>query len=141
MRVMVMVKATKNSEKGIMPEQKLLEDMGKFIRGIEQSVFREYLKHKRKLPPVLAVAGGEAEDLRAPQDISIEMQEVHSKVRALLDDLQSEDQQLVVGAFMLGLSTSELGQFLGIPRQTVRSRLDRAVDRFRAKIRASGVIL
>lgn len=30
MRVMVMVKATKNSERGIMPEQKLLEDMGKF---------------------------------------------------------------------------------------------------------------
>jgi hypothetical protein len=30
MRVMVIVKATKDSEAGIMPSQKLLEDMGKF---------------------------------------------------------------------------------------------------------------
>ena len=30
MRVMVMVKATKNSEKGTLPSAKLLEDMGKF---------------------------------------------------------------------------------------------------------------
>ena len=30
MRVMVMVKANKDSEAGIMPKQKLLEDMGKF---------------------------------------------------------------------------------------------------------------
>jgi len=30
MRVMVMVKATKNSEQGIMPSEKLLADMGKF---------------------------------------------------------------------------------------------------------------
>jgi hypothetical protein len=30
MRVMVMVKATKNSEAGIMPSEKLLNDMGKF---------------------------------------------------------------------------------------------------------------
>ena len=30
MRVMVMVKATKNSEAGIMPGQQLLDDMGKF---------------------------------------------------------------------------------------------------------------
>jgi hypothetical protein len=30
MRFMVMVKATKDSEKGVMPEQKLLEDMGRF---------------------------------------------------------------------------------------------------------------
>ena len=30
MRVMVMVKATKNSEKGLLPSAKLLEDMGKF---------------------------------------------------------------------------------------------------------------
>ena len=30
MRVMVIVKATKNSEAGVMPSQKLLEDMGKF---------------------------------------------------------------------------------------------------------------
>lgn len=30
MRVMVIVKATKNSEAGIMPGEKLLEDMGKF---------------------------------------------------------------------------------------------------------------
>jgi hypothetical protein len=30
MRVMVMVKATANSEKGVMPSEKLLTDMGKF---------------------------------------------------------------------------------------------------------------
>lgn len=30
MRVMVIVKATKDSEAGVMPKQKLLEDMGKF---------------------------------------------------------------------------------------------------------------
>jgi hypothetical protein len=30
MRVMVMVKATRNSEKGVMPSEKLLADMGKF---------------------------------------------------------------------------------------------------------------
>jgi hypothetical protein len=30
MRVMVIVKATKNSEAGVMPEEKLLADMGKF---------------------------------------------------------------------------------------------------------------
>jgi hypothetical protein len=30
MRVMVIVKATKNSEAGVMPEEKLLNDMGKF---------------------------------------------------------------------------------------------------------------
>jgi hypothetical protein len=30
MRFMVMVKATQDSEKGVMPDQKLLEDMGKF---------------------------------------------------------------------------------------------------------------
>ena len=30
MRVMVIVKATKNSEAGLLPSQKLLEDMGKF---------------------------------------------------------------------------------------------------------------
>jgi hypothetical protein len=30
MRVMVMVKATKNSEAGVMPSEKLLADMGKF---------------------------------------------------------------------------------------------------------------
>jgi len=30
MRVMVMVKATKNSESGVMPSEKLLADMGKF---------------------------------------------------------------------------------------------------------------
>src|SRR5215510_3292014 len=30
MRVMVIVKATKDSEAGVMPSQKLLEDMGKF---------------------------------------------------------------------------------------------------------------
>ena len=30
MRVMVMVKATKNSEAGVMPSEKLLRDMGKF---------------------------------------------------------------------------------------------------------------
>ena len=30
MRVMVMVKATKNSEAGVMPDEKLLADMGKF---------------------------------------------------------------------------------------------------------------
>src|SRR5690242_5972718 len=30
MRVMVIVKATKNSEAGIMPSQQLLDDMGKF---------------------------------------------------------------------------------------------------------------
>jgi hypothetical protein len=30
MRVMVMVKATKNSEAGVMPSEKLLSDMGKF---------------------------------------------------------------------------------------------------------------
>src|SRR5215510_10023069 len=30
MRVMVMVKATKNSEKGILPDEKLLDAMGKF---------------------------------------------------------------------------------------------------------------
>ena len=30
MRVMVIVKATKDSEAGIMPNQKLIEDMGKF---------------------------------------------------------------------------------------------------------------
>ena len=30
MRVMVIVKATKNSEAGVMPHEKLLTDMGKF---------------------------------------------------------------------------------------------------------------
>ncbi|HVR69620.1 MAG TPA: YciI family protein, partial [Vicinamibacteria bacterium] len=30
MRVMVIVKATRNSEKGVMPGEKLLADMGKF---------------------------------------------------------------------------------------------------------------
>jgi len=30
MRVMVMVKATKDSERGVMPDRKLLEDMGRF---------------------------------------------------------------------------------------------------------------
>jgi len=37
MRVMVMVKATKNSEAGVMPEQKLLEDMGKFNEQLVQA--------------------------------------------------------------------------------------------------------
>ena len=30
MRVMVMVRATRNSEAGVMPEEKLLADMGRF---------------------------------------------------------------------------------------------------------------
>ena len=34
MRVMVIVKATKNSEAGVMPEEKLLEDMGKFNEAL-----------------------------------------------------------------------------------------------------------
>ena len=34
MRVMVMVKATKDSEAGILPDEKLLSDMGKFIEEL-----------------------------------------------------------------------------------------------------------
>ena len=34
MRVMVMVKATKNSEQGVMPNEKLLTEMGKFNEAL-----------------------------------------------------------------------------------------------------------
>ena len=37
MRVMVMVKATKNSEAGVMPSEKLLTDMGKFNEELVQA--------------------------------------------------------------------------------------------------------
>jgi hypothetical protein len=37
MRVMVMVKASKDSEGGVMPSQKLLAEMGTFKPGIDES--------------------------------------------------------------------------------------------------------
>jgi len=40
MRVMVIVKATKDSEAGVMPSQKLLEDMGKFNEELVKAGIR-----------------------------------------------------------------------------------------------------
>ena len=52
MRFMVIVKATKDSEAGVMPEQKLLADMGNFNEELVKAGEKEEIKKEEVPTPV-----------------------------------------------------------------------------------------
>jgi RNA polymerase sigma factor (sigma-70 family) len=118
-----------------------IEDPAGFVRGIEQRVFREYLKAKKKSSAVLSLVAEVTEKPGLEEPFRLEIEEVNGRMKELLESMDQEDQQLLVGTFMMGISTAELGALLGVPRQTARSRLVRAVERLRSRVRAAGVTL
>lgn len=75
----------------------------------------------------------------APSSAEVaEGRELESSVVAQLRSLPEELRAVVELRFMAGLTQVEVAEALGVPRGTIRSRIDRALDLLKARLSAAG---
>jgi RNA polymerase sigma factor (sigma-70 family) len=79
-------------------------------------------------------------DSGAPEEIAEAHEQREALVRAL-NRLSRDDQAVIQLRYVLGLSEAETAVALGIPRGTVKSRLSRSLQRARAAIESSSVLM
>jgi RNA polymerase sigma-70 factor (ECF subfamily) len=79
-------------------------------------------------------------DSNAPEEI-LAAQELQDALVQALNRLSREDRVVIQLRYILGLSEADMAAALDIPRGTVKSRLSRALQRARAAIEASGMVM
>lgn len=79
------------------------------------------------------------EDPADRPDAAAERQEISDAVQAALLELKEEDRQMLVLRHWLHRSLAEIGESLGVPEQTVKSRLFEARQRLGRVLRRRGM--
>jgi RNA polymerase sigma-70 factor (ECF subfamily) len=62
------------------------------------------------------------------------MAEAAGRLKRIVESLRDQDRQVIYLRFFLGLSIEETGEALSLPLGTVKSRLNRALERLREKV-------
>ncbi len=76
-------------------------------------------------------------DIRSGRSEAVDAAQLAAgELRRALQGLREQDRQVIYLRFFLGLSVEETGMALALPSGTVKSRLNRALDRLRAQVRA-----
>ncbi len=95
-----------------------------WVLSITRNLCIDELRRRRRRVPemptlegALEVASGERTDLEAEREI------IGQQVRAALGGLTSEQRSAIELVYFHGLTSQEVGQILGVPAPTVRSRL------------------
>ncbi|HVE14943.1 MAG TPA: sigma-70 family RNA polymerase sigma factor [Elusimicrobiota bacterium] len=79
---------------------------------------------------------GDLKAADAPLDAGLEQEETSKAVQGALLELEEESRAVVVLREIEGLSYEQIAQTLGLPEGTVKSRLSRAREALKAKLKA-----
>ena len=118
-------------------EGREIQDVQAFIGGIAFNVSREQMRKRSRNRELESDASVKL--IEGPENRSTELTDQHRLLRKLVAKLDAEDQEIILAVFYWGFNGSELGELLGIPRQTALSRLHRTVDRIRAMPESKGL--
>jgi RNA polymerase sigma factor (sigma-70 family) len=113
---------------------------GALVEGVMRKVQMEWLRRKRRLPRLIDMAD-EAADRQQPADADDpnEPDDRHLMIRSLVQKLTGTEQQVILGRHYLGMTMSELTDFLGMPRSTVTDCYQRAIVRLREMAESRGL--
>ncbi len=112
-----------------MPQLALLAQLNSFqrrawLRRVLKNLFLDELRSSRREQTLIDGLGEEFQEINPEPNLQSE---------ELLALLPESDRQLIRQHYFLGLTSEEIGQELGIPAATVRSRLHLAIKRLRAR--------
>jgi RNA polymerase sigma-70 factor (ECF subfamily) len=62
------------------------------------------------------------------------MAEAAGRLKRIVESMRDQDRQVIYLRYFLGLSIEETGEALSLPLGTVKSRLNRALERLREKV-------
>lgn len=112
----------------------IVQSVGAYLRGIARRKVLEHFRGQRAAAEELAVT-----EVPAPGDgvatLLTRQQDTQLLARALRS-LPDDDQRLLMWAYADGLTQREIGERLGLSKQQVNGRIDRARDKLRRCLEA-----
>lgn len=112
-----------------------------WVLSITRNLCIDELRRRRRRAPELPnlddafeVAGTDRTDEEAERGI------IGEQVRAALNSLSSEQRSAIELVYFNGLSSQEVGQLLGVPAPTIRSRLRLGLLKLGSVLKAEGLI-
>lgn len=115
--------------------------VGSWVLSITRNLCIDEIRRRRRRVPEIPnldgafeKAGPERTDLEAERNV------IGEQVRAALQNLSPEQRSAVQMVYFHGLSSQEVGQILGVPAPTVRSRLRLGLLKLGGILQAQGLI-
>jgi len=115
--------------------------VGSWVLSITRNLCIDELRRRRRRAPELPALDGALERPSADRtDEAVEQKMLGEQVRGALQSLSSEQRSAIELVYFHGLTSQEVGQLLGVPAPTVRSRLRLGILKLGGILQEKGLI-
>lgn len=115
--------------------------VGSWVLSITRNLCIDEIRRRRRRVPEIPTLDGAAEEPGPERtDLEAERNLIGEQVRSAMQVLSPEQRSAVQMVYFHGLSSQEVGQILGVPAPTVRSRLRLGLLKLGGILQAQGLI-